>query len=560
MYLASMISFLCVLAYLFFGLRILRLDARSRRSRIFFTLCLNYALAAFFSMLQYSARSLETCLAWNNFYLPFSLLSVGLIMHFHLELCLSGRVRAWMLVLSYIPSAFFILNVVSGHYYISDFRLGPYGWHPDRMSTPATELFNVTVFLIFEIIEILLLIRYGRRSSFRRVKRQTRILIVSIVASFIVSGLYQGLIFGRAVPMPLLPFATQLIWMAGIWYALERYNFMGLSMSLASSQIVAHVNEMLILCDSRAHIMETNERFLAITGIAAPEDKSGARSRLADILHEEGLAELVETLLTGSRDHGTMEAALLTGAGVDVPVRIHASSLRDSAGEVEGIIIVAEDLRAIKELERLNDRNAVLLEEKRILLAEVHHRIKNNMGTIRALLNLQLDATSDPVARAAIADAESRVISMAVLYDKLYRSTVHSSLVCDTYLSPLIDEVMANFPEASRVLVTKSIGNFELPSDSLLPLGIIVNELLTNAMKYAFAGRESGCLTITADSLDGLIRVSVSDDGAGMPESFDIETSSGFGLTMIRGLADQIGGTLRIERGEGARFVLEFKA
>lgn len=548
-----------MLAYLFFGLRILRLDARSRRSRVFFALCLSYALAAFFSMLQYSARSLGACLEWNNFYLPFSLLSVGLIMHFHLELCLSGGARAWMLVLAYIPSTFFILNVFSGHYYISEFRLGPYGWYPDRMSTPATELFNAAVFLLFEIIEILLLIRYGRRSPFRRVKRQTRILVISIVASFIVSGLYQGLIFGRAIPMPLLPFATQLIWMAGIWYALERYNFMGLSMSLASRQIVAHVNEMLILCDSGALIKETNERFLTITGIIASVDASGTLPGLASILHGEGFEELVGTLLDGSREQGTMEVSLRTAAGVDVPVRIHASSLRDTAGEVEGIIIVAEDLRAIKELERLNERNAVLLEEKRILLAEVHHRIKNNMGTIRAILNLQLDATSDPVARAAIADAESRVISMAVLYDKLYRSTVHRSLVCDSYLSPLIDEVMANFPGANRVTVIKRIGDFELPSDSLLPLGIIVNELLTNAMKYAFPGREYGRLTITADSIDGLIRVSVSDDGKGMPDSFDIETSTGFGLTMIRGLADQLGGTLRIERGEGSRFILEYK-
>lgn len=560
MYFPSLISFVCVLAYLFFGLRILRLDAHSKQNRIFFALCLNYALAACFSMLQYSARSLEDCIAFNNVYLPFSFLSVGLIMHFHLELCLSTKVKPWMLVLSYMPPLFFIINVFSGHYYISDFKLGPYGWYPERMSTPATELFNVAIFLAFEILEVLLLIWYGRRSSFQRVKRQTRILIISIVASFIVSGLYQGLIIRKAIPMPLLPFATQLVWMAGIWFAVERYNFIGLSMSLASRQIVAHVNEMLILCDSRSRIMETNERFSAITGSVAVVDKNGVWISLADILHGEGLSVLVDALLSGSLNHGTMEATLKTGTGKTVAVRIHASNLRDCTGEVEGLIIVAEDIRAIKELERLNERNAALLEEKRILLVEVHHRIKNNMGTIRAMLNLQLDATSDPAARAAIADAESRVISMAVLYDKLYRSTAHSSLGCDEYLSPLIDEVIANFPEANRITVTKLIGSFALPIDSLLPLGIIVNELLTNAMKYAFSGRDSGHLAIAAESFEGLIRVSVSDDGAGIPESFDFEASTGFGLTMIQAMAGQLGGTLHIDRGEGARFVLEFRA
>jgi two-component sensor histidine kinase len=247
-------------------------------------------------------------------------------------------------------------------------------------------------------------------------------------------------------------------------------------------------------------------------------------------------------------------------AGALIPVRVYASSLRDTVGELEGLILVAEDLRPIKQLEVLNAKHENLLNEKKLLLTEVHHRIKNNMSTIRAILNLQASASDIPEAAAAISDAENRVLSMAVLYDKLYRADSYRQLSCDSYLSPLVDEILDNMPIAAAVRVEKAIGDFDLPADALLPLGIIINELITNALKYAFKGRSAGTIYLSAEAAGEIIRIEIADDGVGLPAEVDIGKSPGFGLSMIESMAKQLGGSVSLRRGERTAFIIEMNA
>jgi two-component sensor histidine kinase len=247
-------------------------------------------------------------------------------------------------------------------------------------------------------------------------------------------------------------------------------------------------------------------------------------------------------------------------AGKLIPVRVYASTLRDKIGEVEGLIFVAEDLRPLKQLEMLNAKHETLLNEKKLLLTEVHHRIKNNMATLRAILNLQASASDIPEAAAAISDAENRVLSMAVLYDKLYRADSYRKLSCDSYLSPLVDEILENMPISAAVHIEKTIGDFDLPADALLPLGIIINELVTNALKYAFKGRGAGTIYLSAEAAGEIIRIEIADDGVGLPAEVDIGKSPGFGLGMIESMAKQLGGSVSLRRGERTAFIIEINA
>ena len=204
--------------------------------------------------------------------------------------------------------------------------------------------------------------------------------------------------------------------------------------------------------------------------------------------------------------------------------------------------------------ERINK----LLAEKELVLKEVHHRIKNNMNTINSLLTLQADSLSDPVAIRALEDAGNRISSMSILYDKLYRSADFTGLSCKEYISSLVDEVLSNFNNNQYVKVKKDLQEFKLDAKRLQPLGIIINELLTNIMKYAFKGRENGSILLTASKTSDHVVISVQDDGLGMPKSVGFENSAGFGLQLVQALTQQIGGTIRIERGVGTQVVLEF--
>ena len=209
--------------------------------------------------------------------------------------------------------------------------------------------------------------------------------------------------------------------------------------------------------------------------------------------------------------------------------------------------------------QRLNAENLEEKEKLQIVLKEVHHRIKNNMNTMMSLLNLQAGKTKDNTTVAALEDASKRLQSMEVLYDQLYRSPGFTTLSIKEYLTTLVDEILANFPGKVPVEVNKEFDDFPMDAKRLQPLGIIANELLTNVMKYAFAGRESGKIKVSATLTAGHVVFIVQDNGNGIPESVDIANSTGFGLMLVHSLTTQLNGTIRIERGDGTRVLLDFK-
>ena len=196
--------------------------------------------------------------------------------------------------------------------------------------------------------------------------------------------------------------------------------------------------------------------------------------------------------------------------------------------------------------------------EKEIILKEVHHRIKNNMNAICSLLLLQSQSITNTTAITALEEAANRVNSMALLYDKLYKSSDYTEVSVKDYLTVLIDEILENFPNSSSIKVEKRIEDFELSTKRLQPLAIIVNELITNIMKYAFTGRQSGLITVTAKLLTNNPYISIEDNGNGLPESISFSNSTGFGLMLVRGLTEQLNGKIRIERENGTKIILEF--
>jgi len=224
-------------------------------------------------------------------------------------------------------------------------------------------------------------------------------------------------------------------------------------------------------------------------------------------------------------------------------------------GGIKNFIAVKEDItERTRAEEKVND----LLAEKEFLLKEVHHRIKNNMNTIKGLLTLQIMAAKDSSAIVPLKDAESRVQSMITLYDRLYCTENYRELPVKDYLERLAEEIINSFPNREIVEIKIEIEDFILNVQMLSPLGIIVNEILTNIMKHAFTGRESGLITLTASLQDNHPKIVIADNGVGIPESISFENSKGFGLELAGMLTEQIGGSIRIERGEGTKFVVEF--
>ncbi len=242
--------------------------------------------------------------------------------------------------------------------------------------------------------------------------------------------------------------------------------------------------------------------------------------------------------------------------GTVVILSINATPLKDNQGHFDGMLATIEDITENKKHE---DTIILQLKEKEILLKEVHHRIKNSVAQIEGLLRLQADATDNTDVRGALQKAVSRVQGVRVLYEKLLIGRDYQDVSVKDYIESLVDSLIAVFPESSNITIEKKIADFTMSSRKVIPVGIIINELLTNIFKYAFKAKGNNRILIEFVRTDNHVTLTVQDNGIGIDEQVFESKSPGFGLTIVKMLAEQLEGTYTIKNDNGTRNVLKFE-
>ncbi|MBU3915541.1 response regulator [bacterium] len=229
--------------------------------------------------------------------------------------------------------------------------------------------------------------------------------------------------------------------------------------------------------------------------------------------------------------------------------------------ELERAIIVAlarnknfTDLRKVKtDLQKS-------LNEKETLLKEIHHRVKNNMTVISSLLNLQMNSIDNQIAKEALQDSQNRVQSMSMIHETLCRSDNLSAINLKTYLSELGVTIFQNYSISNKTRFKVEAENILIGAKQASPVGLIVNELITNCVKYAFPDDREGeiLLELKSNGKNG-VELIVSDNGVGLPEGFDPQNTNSLGLKLVKMLAEnQLDGTIDMESNNGTKFIIKF--
>jgi PAS domain S-box-containing protein len=218
-------------------------------------------------------------------------------------------------------------------------------------------------------------------------------------------------------------------------------------------------------------------------------------------------------------------------------------------------VVVSHDIteRREKELEIKE-----LLKEKDTLIREVHHRVKNSLGIIRSLISLEQMELDDPTAKAFFDKTLNRINAMISLYEQLTLSSSSNAISIRYYIDSLIGKIADSSPSFDSIKIEKDIEDFEVSATHGQALGIIVNEIFTNIMKYAFRDETIKTISIQAKRKNCHIQLIVQDNGKGLPESIDFENSTGLGFMIIRELTKQLDGKIRIERCNGTKIILEY--
>ncbi|HSQ75595.1 MAG TPA: histidine kinase dimerization/phosphoacceptor domain -containing protein [Bacteroidota bacterium] len=226
-----------------------------------------------------------------------------------------------------------------------------------------------------------------------------------------------------------------------------------------------------------------------------------------------------------------------------------------SGSTIASVLGVSTDITALKTAE---NELKLSLREKDVLLKEIHHRVKNNLQIINSLLNLQVSDLHDPVIVDALKVSQNRIRSMALVHERLYRSGNLAGIDFSEYLELVAGQLLRAYDK--RGVTCKVLSDrVTISVDAAIPCGLIVNELLTNALKHAFVGRSEGHIeVIFRKSGEDLVELTVSDDGVGLPAAIDIQTAESMGLTLVASLAQQLQATIAIDRSAGTRFCLTF--
>jgi len=328
---------------------------------------------------------------------------------------------------------------------------------------------------------------------------------------------------------------------------------------------------MLCVVDARRKVLFANPAFTDFTGIPENELVGGSACGVFGCINAledprgcgfgancsdcSLLAAIQDTLRTG-KGHQNIEysTTIARESGNRDAYMLGSMALIESFGEPR-LLLCLNDVtdRKIAELKIQG-----LLREKAILLKESHHRIKNNMGMVKSLLNLQALQEKEGACRNALDTAAGRVHSMMLLYDKLYQAEHQHELSIRALLEPLVTELLSMFDHAPPVSTDITIEDFAVRAPLLSPLAIIVNELITNAIKHAFKSVPDPRISLSVVKDGSKVLMEYRDNGPGLHATNDGNGKTGFGMQLIELLVEQINGTVEFKRNGDTRYSIRF--
>ncbi|MCJ7754081.1 MAG: PAS domain S-box protein, partial [Thermoanaerobaculales bacterium] len=303
-------------------------------------------------------------------------------------------------------------------------------------------------------------------------------------------------------------------------------------------------------------LSNVNQRICEITGYSAEEIKGLS---FQEITYPEDLdtdREYARQLLVGEIERYSTEKRYIRKDASVIWVNLTGSLVRDGDGNPQHFIAVVEDITARRDAETALKRS---LDEKEVLLREIHHRVKNNMQVISSLLSLQAANIDDARLRKLFMESQGRVRAMALIHEILDDSGDLSSIDVKKYVSRLVASLTRMFgTDAGRTRVTVESQDVTLGIDAMVACGLALSELITNSLKYAFPDGRHGEISIRVFSVpEGGIKLVVRDNGIGLPADLDIRATKTMGMGLVVSLIEkQLRGQLEIESSQGTCFTI----
>ncbi len=319
------------------------------------------------------------------------------------------------------------------------------------------------------------------------------------------------------------------------------------------------------ISDSEGYLIRINQACLDLLDITREEVMGSYNIFKDDIVEEQGYMPLIRGVFEEGRtvnfelvyDSKQLKHLALKNY-VHIILDVTIFPIKDAQGRVTNAVI---QHRNITEIKKAEIRIKKSLEEKEILLKEIHHRVKNNLQIVSSVLDLQGSyVKTDPTAVNVLKESQNRVFSMALIHEMLYQSKDLNKINFDDYIKSLISHLFHSYRLKIPIDSVIDVKDVSLNIETAVPCGLIISELVSNSLKYAFDDEKSGEIRISLKSKDNEYELIISDNGVGFPENLDYKNIKlSLGLQLVNSLVNQLDGSMELDRSQGTRYTIKFK-
>lgn len=320
-----------------------------------------------------------------------------------------------------------------------------------------------------------------------------------------------------------------------------------------SDQIINSLPISFFMFDQKGNAIRWNDYFRKTTGLNDikisymdpldyfPKNQKERVAKAVNQVFEEGEA--------------TVQAKFRNADGTEIPF-LYSASLFEGDHETY-MIGTGQDISELKEYQEELDQS---LKEKEVLLAEIHHRVKNNLAIISGLLQLEAFSVENEHTQKILKNSQMRIQSMATIHEMLYEAENFHDLSFEGFVEQIISSVRDVYHQDNQqISFNIDINSINLNINQAVPCGLIINELITNAYKHAFGDQQKGCISVVGEKTDSNIKFTVQDNGKGLPDDFAIDERGSLGFKLVSSLIAQLGAELKVKSGEGTTFVFTFQ-
>ncbi len=340
--------------------------------------------------------------------------------------------------------------------------------------------------------------------------------------------------------------------------------------------VVENAAEGIVILDRIGNLVDVNKKVLEIVELSR-EDVIGKNITklvpLVGINVKDALTEFLNVI--GRRVDKKKQYWTFKVKGNETNFIAHSSFLKRN-GRITGLSVILED---VTERLKIEDKLKESVKEKEVLLREIHHRVKNNLQIISSLLNLQSKYIINDEDLEIFKDSQNRIKSMAIIHEQLYQSEDFTGINVGNYIKRLSQDLFNSYNVSGNLIkLNLNVEDIKFSINTAIPLGLLINELLTNSLKHAFPCLTNGQISLTKysnpqetlpssgdcsislnlSSRNGEYTLIITDNGVGMPEDFDYKNIGSLGFQLINNLVKQLNGSIELDRNRGTKFKIEF--